>query len=202
MKKTLLTMSLVGLSSLASLTGATLVGSGTHLVAFDTVNDDVTVVRSFDNFLVTYLTFDLGPGSILGGTLDLSATFGNFDSTSLTIEYIGQYANGEIAQAGAGNNDAGTAQTIANFDLWVPASAVDSESFDPVLNSPGQVASFTIGASTDQIAVIRFTGTSSTATNQQLTVSNPSAVFTPVPEPSSAALLGLGGLTLVLRRRK
>ena len=65
----------------------------------------------------------------------------------------------------------------------------------------GQTFSYTLDPST-------FIGTEGTAISVQfvshgvLSLDNVVVDVTEVPEPSSAALLGLGGLTLILRRRK
>ena len=71
-----------------------------------------------------------------------------------------------------------------------------------VTGSTWQNASFAVdlGAGYEQIG-IRFTATDGGATDDQIAIDNVSLVSAAVPEPSTAALLGLAGLAALRRRR-
>ena len=71
---------------------------------------------------------------------------------------------------------------------------------DGNVGAPNPATLSFVSNGTDNIH-IRFTNTSGNASNNDFVVINGFEVEA-VPEPSSAALLGLGGLALILRRRK
>jgi len=148
------------------------------------------------------------------GTADLSVVPAGATGISVTNEMItisfdnvGIGASGGSAftfdiidAADAGNNVSGTSGTYGSFADRSLAANWNEISFDPT--DPGAVAgnntsrSFNYGGATGTFGLgeaLKAGGTISYTYDIE---------FTPVPEPSSAALLGLGGLALILRRRK
>ena len=122
-----------------------------------------------------------------GATIDAGTTY------TLTVD-IGQQ---DLWAGGGGvirlyGSDSGPSVALAEFDtLNLPASG------DSLLD---QTTSFvaTAGQDTGQFIGVALIGGGGT----QIRFDNVRLDATPVPEPSSAALLGLGGIALILRRRK
>jgi hypothetical protein len=114
----------------------------------------------------------------------------------------------QIFSAGAGILPASTSltgwTTVSSLDFAAPQLSLAAGSLDG--NSAANQESFS-GVSLGSITLnagdeiwLRWTGNNAAGTDAGLSIDDFSAVA--VPEPSSSALLGLGGLALILRRRK
>lgn len=124
---------------------------------------------------------DSGETIIAGTTYELKVSLGadqqNFSNIESTV--IRLYGS-----------DAGTGTALAEITPSGPATTVWTEQTVSFVATGAQATGQTLGV---YLGVT--SGTQAEWDNVRLTI-------TPVPEPSSAALLGLGGLALVLRRRK
>jgi len=157
-----------------------------------------TEFMTFVTFDVTGLTADLNAATSI--TLDFALTA--FDNTpvldDLVVEYIGTFADNTF---GVGGVNGANANAIA----MSTAAAVNTV----FSGAPGvgalSVDATAIGSDTfaNQYATFRITDPSAAAHQWDIADATPTlTIVSPVPEPSSTALLGLGGLALVLRRRK
>lgn len=164
----------VGLSSINdSVTNITDTTAGSHWLLVDSRSDPQTISQS------------LGTIDALG-TLSISALIGSAETVGLADFEIGLYR--------AGNPTALLTLTIADFT-------------DPGLGNTVAASTGTydlIGADlTNELFVrIQSQDPDNGANVQQTLIDDVNVNFVAVPEPSSAALLGLGGLALILRRRK
>ncbi|MCP5537495.1 MAG: PEP-CTERM sorting domain-containing protein [Akkermansiaceae bacterium] len=145
--------------------------------------------RNSESHNANYGTVTADPGS--GGTayfsFGVSANSGTFDLASLTFE----------ARASTGNNGVGRGYSVVyainGSGVYNPAGAAtvfngrNSGNFDSI--------DLTLTDTGITSVDFRITSTSGGIEYRNFTINA-------VPEPSSAALLGLGGLALVLRRRR
>ncbi|MBK1856433.1 PEP-CTERM sorting domain-containing protein [Verrucomicrobiaceae bacterium 5K15] len=134
-----------------------------------------------------YVVFNEG-GSATGGTLYQTIT-------GLTIGQ--QYeVSFEVIEMFNGNNN--VARINGDFNS-LGSSIGSGVGTDLTIGDGGTVSTFTFTA-TDAEGVLTFTDASDGTSGIDTGLDNIS--ITAVPEPGSAALLGLGGLALLLRRRK
>lgn len=105
-----------------------------------------------------------------------------------------QYRVQALIYDGRGNHT-GRTVTFDGVDMGVYANGVSGVSWGPGLLVTG---TFTADAATQDFTIETFEPSGGSAGNQL----NAITLYSVVPEPSSAALLGLGGLALILRRRK
>ena len=210
-----------GTSQAATITGVTIedvssqLGGGFQRLAINTVNGS-----GFDEVLGTHVTSPgdaglgqdpsmwLSNGTFGGGTDPLPVnpgdptpfiTFdleGNFDLNSVTIwnyNGVNETARGsnevEILIA---SSEGGAFTSLGNFFL-TEAPGVDNVNF-------GQTIDLSIIAGTDNARLVRFNVLSNHNGDNNF-VGLSEVRFDGVPEPGSLALLGLGGL-MVLRRRR
>lgn len=122
-------------------------------------------------------------------TLHYSINGGSFQTVALNF----QWNNGD-AGAPAGLNNGGDQQWGGDVTGSNASFTVSSDVIAGLANG-----TYTV----DVFSSITTNGVNAAGTiNNDNGGSNYTATFTVVPEPSSAALLGLGGLALILRRRK
>ncbi len=87
------------------------------------------------------------------------------------------------------------------YDMTISiGGASDTHTGTGVVTATNNSFTFTAGAATETLSVA-FNHTNG-GTRSGFNTTNFTVAPVPVPEPSSAALLGLGGLALILRRRK
>lgn len=132
--------------------------------------------------------------SICAAALTASASAFTLDLSSL---------NGQTLGAGSITNSFGTFTVVGPGTAFVTggvATINNLESFTVIYPSTVTYVGTLVGSNINVNVAsnqIQYTSTGDGATAQSITF-NPTAV----PEPSSTALLGLGGLALILRRRK
>jgi len=157
------------------------------------------LVRMTDSFLTAFITFDVSGLStdVLNNSdayqlqftyTTLNGPGGVLTSDELSIDYVGTYTSNTF--------------DIINTETWRTATAV-SNVFTGTVNDGVNTIDVS-GISTDTFdnayAVFRLVDTDADTT--QGDILNGGATLTFVPEPSSLALLGLGGLALVTRRKR
>jgi hypothetical protein len=134
-------------------------------------------------------------------------------------EYLSDYVDGETFIFSFNSS-----QTIGEILIWnysqsdvrgldaISGVEIDTGSgfMDLLINAPLQTAdaagykaqSISLGSIYNNVDAIRLTVAQSDTGGGQTAGGFDEVAFSTVPEPSSAALLGLGGLALILRRRK
>jgi len=121
---------------------------------------------------------------------DSFVTLGSFRSDSASTTNI---------FGGAVNLDGASTATFdaSTIDIaWSPSGGADITSA-----SPYEIAQFTFSTDTNgTLDILSAAGTDLGGTTFSFNVVN--GVVTPIPEPGSLALLGLGGLALIARRRR
>jgi len=183
-------------------TGSAAAGS----LAAGTVNDLTATVVDGVGFAWTAGAFNS----------DFAADHADFTPSNLPTIYnnsnLEDWLNNNATGAGAGitltfsglddsltyNLNIGTAW-ILNPDLDVNYAA-DGQNFTNDSDVSAKAYGDLLGLSTDGSGNLVITVSSDSTSRNDAAVS--ALVLTAVPEPSSAALLGLGGLALILRRRK
>ncbi len=120
-------------------------------------------------------------------------------ASAFTLDLSG--LNGVNLGAGTITNSYGTFTVVGPGSAFISGGVAhldNTESFTVIYpSSVTYVGAFTVGnmAINDSGSQVQYTATEDGTSATSLT-------FNPVPEPSSTALLGLGGLALILRRRK
>lgn len=169
--------------------------SGTLVLAENSGSNTAT---TFDGISFAAATISFGNvyggfGSNGGELLNRTGTYGSEAQTvSLTVVDGQQYRIQALVYDGRGG-EAGRNVEFDSIDQGVYANGVPSASWGPGLLVTGI---FTADSTTQDFTINTYEG--ATVKGGQL---NAITVYD-VPEPSSAALLGLGGLALILRRRK
>ena len=155
--------------------------------------------------------------NLLGGTLDLGAGLlnangSNFNLLGGNVDFGGRFiSNGATGNLTIGGDVIISTNNAVDIDISMLTGV-----FDIASNWTGSFTSGTTSNQSQWIAeLVNNTGNGSvTVDGTVLTAANFANFFvvtenvgggstlTTVPEPSSAALLGLGGLALILRRRK
>jgi hypothetical protein len=130
------------------------------------------------------LTFKSGGGDV-GGTLFNYSVKTAGGSHSFTEETVGFGANSTFNDAAGTSYGGGGDQRWDNTGEWAPVDLLSGLS-----NGDYEVQVFFRGTG-NEVDFFHSNGGG-----------NYTATFTVVPEPSTTALLGLGGLALILRRRK
>lgn len=204
-------------------TSAADLGAGNSIAIFDSAGNPL----SFGSGFVNIGFFTALPDFATSSASDVEAQFNQFSSTTGSINGSSDLGGGNVAE---GMFSASFNETVsASFDtqpifLLIGngnslSNSTDLLVFDtgltfdaPLANQPPEIESFSLSTlqtptfgsnsftggeidiSNDGFATTNTAGPFDTATSYQL--------FALVPEPSSAALLGLGGLALVARRRR
>jgi len=193
--KTLTTLTLALISSASAATLATVSGtyefSGTYGAATGAVaNNNVNVVGGGRNQnFITYVAFDISgtPSDTIFNTFEFSTSTAA-NTSDFNVYYVGQYAS-------AANTD-GTTFFADGFDtlVFTSTTATVSTDYDATINI----------AKTNDFIVFAFEDPTISGTNQTGFTDGGFAIsgVGTVPEPSSAALLGLGGLALLSRRKR
>jgi len=185
---------------------ATLVSSGT---TFNTTQN-TNVVRVGENasggtFFTGWYVFDISADAgMTTGTLDfeLADFVGGAANNDLVVDFVGTFAaaNSTVSFANSGVWNAGTVTPV-----FSGAGAAGPVSF-PVsgIAGPNDFAVFRITDPTPNNAQWDLSDISPGGAPGGGTFTIPTTVptLTLVPEPSSVALLGLGGLALVARRKR
>ncbi len=131
--------------------------------------------------------------SICAAALSASASAFTLDLAQLNGQNIG---SGNIVMPGIGTfTVTGPGTTLVSGGV---ATLNNAQSFTVFYPSNVSYVGALIGSNinvNDSGTQVQYTATANGATAQSLT-------FNQVPEPSSTALLGLGGIALILRRRK
>jgi len=207
MKKTKTILSIVALMGLTATSQAAtilpIVESGTWFdTGTDLSNEAVTVFGSSGNasinasggFVSLFVVDTSVLGTITGGTLDFTKINGSGAGTAdaLVVDFLGTTADNDF-DAAEGNVFAQQTTGVTNLFNQVVADGT------PISIS---LTAADITGGGNQFAVYRFSDPTLVGSNQQSAVSGFVLDAVVVPEPSSTALLGLGGLALVLRRRK
>jgi len=160
-------------------------GGGT---TFDGINFATGVINYGD----IYGGFGAGAGVDLNRTGTYSTGVTATNLTGLTSGQ--QYRIQALVYDGRGPQTGRTLE-IDGATMGTYANGINGTSWGPGLLMTG---TFTADATTEQSFTIETLETTGASSGSQL---NAITLYT-VPEPSSAALLGLGGLALILRRRK
>ena len=165
------------------------------------------------------------PDSTAGNTVLIIESDSNVDDTGTFSQQLTGTAEAgtytwSLADVGVTNfadNSADGATITFGFSLdgttFIAGSSVTlsegTNIFSPDQNATGQFngsASYVADGTEANLFIMfeSFNGVGNNTTNGRTAVTIPSTTlnFTPVPEPSSAALLGLSGIALMLRRRK
>ena len=151
---------------------------------YNSIPETVTLSRGIGNFLQVSETFNLDSGAATEMTISFNYAFGiSMFGSSFSLEYNDNNGTGwqqidEINRTGVGENNSGLASNPYTITI-----------------NEGMTFSFTDGAS------IRFIDDNDSG-GGGYHIDNLVIEADIVPEPSSTALLGLGGLMLILRRRK
>lgn len=156
-------------------------------------------------------TFDNGTslvsGTQPGGTGALFGNFGTTESNGFTIDFTNFGAGDHIVTIYAGHVERNDINSAPSRDLRMDYLITDVDGNASGLSDTGTVA----GRTNNGTYTLAFTTTDANA-SLSLTLDSVSGdagsgfisgyTFETVPEPSSTALLGLGGLALILRRRR
>lgn len=187
--------------------GASLTGGQTAVVSFDfairrTYGDNKShYVTGYDSSNTIIFQFVLGELNEFGnGATDRQRP--GYATNAGAFSFAGEIVSGATPGSYWFGNDAEgdgfNSSKDAHFDLTIGASgwSVYTTKLDGTEAQTGSLATYDGGTFTD-LAYVTVTGESSSAGGffDNLTI-------VAVPEPSSAALLGLGGLALLRRRRK
>lgn len=133
------------------------------------------------------------------------------DSSTYTLRFMVAAETGDATRFATGDINVTSSTGVVNF---VTGSNGDNSQVLTGFDDDYQANGGSVGASTERVFTYTFTTTGVTSADTldlTFTRSGGTAFYyvddvnlevTAVPEPSSAALLGLGGLALVLRRRK
>ncbi|MGB0774254.1 MAG: PEP-CTERM sorting domain-containing protein [Akkermansiaceae bacterium] len=150
---------------------------GTDLGTFDVGNGDTMTISGGEA-----LTFKNGLSDVFNAKLNYSiqAVGGGTFFTELDLSFT---ANSSFTSAANGSN-----YTNGGDQQWSDSFSIDALS--GLANGDYEIVIFTKASSSDGDHFHNNGGT------------NYNATFTVVPEPSSSALMGLGGLALILRRRR
>jgi hypothetical protein len=139
-----------------------------------------------------------------GGAGELNLN--NFGSIDFTIDAAAGYTvNLSSIDLSAWRNGSGAA---SGFIMEVSLDGGAFTQYDTTITAglPGDFTDYTFTETLSSVdggtAAIRFTTNATSTGNIHINGFTVNGGITAVPEPSSAALLGLGGLALILRRRK
>ena len=178
----------------------TSVGGTIHQSALSQVYDNSGLSADLDNganvpsVLPTHEN-DYGNVSVRWIGLPSSVTFDL--GSVMTIEDIIFYNYSET-----GENDRGISSVMvevsSNGSTYTSAGSLSFAIADTGATFAGEIVSF----EQTNVSHVRFTNFVNHSSGSDNIVGFSEIRFTSVPEPSSAALLGLGGLALILRRRK
>ena len=141
---------------------------------------------------IVYFTFDLSTMPSTDELIGLDVSFSDDNATegdeTLTIDYLGSFSVGTVDQTNIATFEAGSATTVYSGAPGYGAESVSLSGLD----------------TTNQYGVFRISNDSFTI-GERFSVDSitlETGVPVVVPEPSSAALLGLGGLALLSRRKR
>jgi hypothetical protein len=142
-----------------------------------------------DNWLTNGVSVDEWISFDLGQAYDLNAI------------YLWNYNENHSSGEGRDIKDF-TVEVSANGSTWVAPSSGGSQTAAEVLEATTPHGAETLAMTASNVQYVRFTIDSLHKTQAYGGLAHVGFEGTAVPEPSTTALLGLGGLALILRRRK
>ncbi|MGJ8656005.1 MAG: PEP-CTERM sorting domain-containing protein [Akkermansiaceae bacterium] len=149
-----------------------------------------------------YVSFDLSAAGLTAAELDLASFNLAYDAgvaggspSAFSIIYLGTYSSGTFGDGGTNNHALFTGAAAVSTSLAAQTATTGNQSAAVDLDD---------GSFAEDHAVFRMSldNPGDNANGAQWDPNNFVLTVTPVPEPSSTALLGLGGLALIMRRRK
>lgn len=152
-------------------------------VYWDADNDNIfgeTGIGENSDNSTTSLDFTIAITSGTSYVFAMEGFGGSVDNTSASATFD-ILTVGSTSQRLTVTNDATVSFTDADGQDWEAAFVFNKDAYGDVVRNTSHLAG---GQATDDQAILTFTN------------------VTAVPEPSSTALLGLGGLALLMRRRK
>lgn len=169
-------------------------------------NPDSMLNNEGDPTFATVLSFSTNdasadPAAIMdpsnwGSWADVAAALGSPLSVLSTPKppspLVGRFSTGTTS---------GADPSIVGDYAWAIVLDMDDSDFIDIASIPVTTWYTTVGLSSSTIANLFDAGTGSTAPAQVFTVDGPIQTTMMIPEPSVFALLGLGGLLILIRRR-
>ncbi|MBT8037287.1 MAG: PEP-CTERM sorting domain-containing protein [Verrucomicrobiae bacterium] len=140
------------------------------------------------------VSFDVFDDGTNGGSTPLSAALATFDGAGTRNDTDG--GGGLLQNTSSYLGAVSGSAPASGFSTWQIIYTVGDDVLDADGAGAGTATTFDTGVLGDDIA-LRFQGATNSAS-----IDNVSIDISVVPEPSTTALLGLGGLALILRRRK
>ncbi len=163
-------------------------GSGSALASRSLTGGDLSAGQT--------ISMDLGHSNLVNGSVGIDLTDGG--ATVFTLRFVGGTSNWVINDGGGGGEFGAGQGFSANTSLTFTFTYEGSNDYSYTFGS-GSGDNFTATNTISGVDGIKLF-TFSQGSGENFGANN--LVVTAVPEPSSAALLGLGGLALIMRRRK
>ncbi len=214
-----ITVDYVGTGTDAGLSGqAVFTADGTTTLTIALSNTSTGLPSGFDvaDQLLTAIGFDLGGRSVSGGSVKVGAGSTAYFSTgtySATRDISGEWGYGDGSSGGLAGYDIVLSSMQSNADFAFPGPSLDNPA-----NLNGPAGGLTNGllalngkGAVDHSVLISLTLSSALslsdlgtylADGSGIEFGSDAAFLTPVPEPGTIALLGLGLGGLAIRRRR